>query len=40
VTLNSHYEGAATGETFNGTGKTDILVRHGLDNAFIGQCKF
>jgi hypothetical protein len=40
VTLNSHYEGAATGETFNGTGKTDILVRHGLDNAFIGECKF
>ena len=40
VTLNSHYEGAATGETFNGTGKTDILVCHGLDNAFIGECKF
>ena len=40
VTLNSHYEGAATGETFNGAGKTDILVRHGLDNAFIGECKF
>jgi hypothetical protein len=40
VTLNSHYEGAATGEAFNGTGKTDILVRHGMDNAFIGECKF
>lgn len=40
VTLNSHYEGAATGETFNAAGKTDILVRHGLDNAFIGECKF
>jgi hypothetical protein len=40
VTLNSHYQGAATGETFNGAGKTDILVRHGLDNAFIGECKF
>lgn len=40
VTLNSHYEGAATGETFNATGKTDILVRHGIDNAFIGECKF
>jgi hypothetical protein len=40
VTLNSHYEGAATGETFNGTGKTDILVRYGMDNAFIGECKF
>jgi hypothetical protein len=39
VTLNSHYEGAATGETFNGTGRTDILVRHGMDNAFIGECK-
>ena len=40
VTLNSHYEGAATGETFNGAGKTDILVRYGMDNAFIGECKF
>jgi hypothetical protein len=40
VTLNSHYEGTATGETFNGFGKTDILVRHGIDNAFIGECKF
>lgn len=40
VTLNSHYEGAATGETFNATGKTDILVRHGMDNAFVGECKF
>lgn len=39
VTLNSHYEGAATGETFNGAGKTDVLVRHGMDNAFIGECK-
>ena len=39
VTLNSHYEGTATGETFNGDGKTDILVRHGMDNAFIGECK-
>jgi hypothetical protein len=40
VTLNSHYEGAASGETFNGAGRTDILVRHGQDNAFIGECKF
>ena len=40
VTLNSHYEGAATGETFNGAGRTDILVRYGMDNAFIGECKF
>lgn len=28
------------GETVNGTGKTDILVRHQGRNAFIGECKF
>jgi hypothetical protein len=28
------------GETENGTGKTDILVRHEGANAFIGECKF
>jgi hypothetical protein len=27
VQLNGHYEGQATGETFNYEGKTDILVR-------------
>lgn len=28
------------GETVNGKGKTDILVRHQDRNAFIGECKF
>lgn len=28
------------GETVNGKGKTDILVRHHGRNAFIGECKF
>lgn len=38
--LNGHYEGAATGETFNYEGKTDILVRVDGKNIFIGECKF
>jgi hypothetical protein len=38
--LNGHYEGAATGETFNYQGKTDILVRVDGKNIFIGECKF
>ena len=29
VQLNGQYEGSATGETFNGHGHTDILVRDG-----------
>jgi hypothetical protein len=37
--LNGHYEGSATGETFNAAGKTDILVRDGDKNLFIGECK-
>jgi len=37
--LNGHYEGSATGETFNAAGKTDILVREGNRNLFIGECK-
>jgi hypothetical protein len=28
------------GETVNGEGKTDILIRHQDRNAFIGECKF
>lgn len=40
VALNSHFEGAATGETFNATGKTDILIRHENKNLFIAECKF
>jgi hypothetical protein len=44
--LNANYEGAdggelfVGGETINGRGKTDILVRHQDLNAFIGECKF
>lgn len=40
VQLNGHYEGQATGETFNYQGKTDILVRSEGRNIFIGECKF
>jgi len=40
VQLNGHYEGQATGETFNYEGKTDILVRSEGKNIFIGECKF
>jgi hypothetical protein len=38
VTLNSQYEWQATGETFNGYGKTDILISVEKRNAFIGEC--
>jgi len=38
--LNGHYEGDATGETFNASGKTDILIRAGDRNVFIAECKF
>ena len=40
VPLNSHYEGKATGETFNSNGKTDILIRSDGKNIFIAECKF
>lgn len=40
VQLNGHYEGNATGETFNYEGKTDILVRLEGKNIFIGECKY
>lgn len=38
--LNGVYEGAATGETFNYEGKTDILLRKDGKNVFIAECKF
>lgn len=38
--LNTHYEGKATGETFNYNGKTDILIRSEGKNIFIAECKF
>ena len=34
------YEGQATGETFNFTGKTDILIHYEGGNVFIAECKF
>jgi hypothetical protein len=40
VQLNGHYEGQATGETFNASGKTDILIRVRDRNIFIAECKF
>ncbi len=39
VMLNNLYEGAVTAETFNGAGKTDILIRHDGGNIFVGECK-
>ena len=40
VQLNGIYQGQATGETFNGKGKTDILLRVDGENIFIAECKF
>ena len=39
MVLNSQFEGAATGETFNYEGKTDILIREKNKNIFISECK-
>ena len=38
--LNANWKGAATGETFIGKGKSDILLRWKDRDAFIGECKF
>lgn len=38
VALNSHYQGTATGETFNYGGKTDILIKSSGKNIFIAEC--
>jgi hypothetical protein len=38
--LNTHYAGKVMAEAFNGDGKTDILIREGDKNVFIGECKF
>ncbi len=40
VQLNGHYPGGATGETFNFSGKTDILLKHDNINLFVAECKF
>lgn len=36
--LSPHFS-SATGETFNKTGKTDILIRHQGANLFVAECK-
>jgi hypothetical protein len=38
--LEPNFTGSATGETFNKSGKTDILLRHDGNNVFIAECKF
>ena len=38
--LEPNFEGAATGETFNKYGKTDILLRYEGKNVFIAELKF
>jgi hypothetical protein len=38
--LTPRFEGSSTGETFNKTGKTDILLRYDNSNVFIAECKF
>jgi len=38
--LEPNFEGSATGETFNKTGKTDILLRHDGNNVFVAELKF
>jgi hypothetical protein len=40
VQLNGHYQGQATGETFNYSGKTDILLRVQDRNIFVAECKY
>jgi hypothetical protein len=40
VILNTHYTGGATGETFNRSGKVDLLVRIVDRNVFVGECKW
>jgi hypothetical protein len=40
VPLNGHFEGQATGETFNYEGKTDILIRSEGKNIFIAECMY
>jgi hypothetical protein len=38
--LGLQYKNSATGETFNKSGKTDILIPHEGKNAFVAECKF
>lgn len=36
--LEPHFEISTTGETFNKSGKTDILMRHESSNVFVAEC--
>jgi hypothetical protein len=38
--LEPRFEGSTTGETFNKSGKTDILMRYQNKNVFVAECKF
>lgn len=38
--LEPRFEGSATGETFNKSGKTDILLRYQNSNVFVAECKY
>lgn len=38
--LDVNFEGSATGETFNKSGKTDILLRYKGNNVFVAECKY
>ena len=38
--LNGKYKGNALGETLNGKGKTDIIIRQKNQNILIAECKF
>lgn len=38
--IEPHFEGTATGETFNKSGKTDILLRFEGKNVFVAECKY
>lgn len=39
MVLAPHFH-SVTGETFNKTGKTDILIRHERANVFVAECKY
>jgi hypothetical protein len=40
VQLNGQFEGRAAGETFHGSGKTDILLQEKDKSIFVAECKF
>jgi len=40
IALAPNFQGSTTGETFNKSGKTDILLRHEKSNLFVAECKF